>query len=195
MSTLSILAGVLFIIGFIPYIISILQKETKPAKATWIIWASLNIITILGMYYEHAINGQMLGAVGGAITVTLLSLRYGVPGWTKMDKFCLVGAIIGIALWQIFDNPTLGIVTSCIVAFIGSIPTFASAWENSGRENKFAWAIWWISCIFAIIAIPKWTLADAMPPFSFFIVDTIMVYLVLIRHYSTIRKLVKKIEK
>lgn len=64
--TLSVLAGLLFIAGFIPYIRAILRKETKPAKASWIIWASLDTITIAGMYAKDTVNGQILGAVIGA---------------------------------------------------------------------------------------------------------------------------------
>lgn len=195
MSIISIIAGVLFIIGFIPYIYTILKKETKPVRVSWIIWAILDIITLLGMYYEHAVNGQMLGAVIGSIAVTILSLKYGVPGWTKMDKFCLAGAIIGIALWQTFDNPKLGIIASCIAGFIGSVPTFASAWEDSSRENKFAWGVFWISCIFAVIAIPKRTLADAAAPLTFLAIESIMMFILFVRPYFIVGGIAKRIRR
>jgi hypothetical protein len=38
--TLSVIAGILFVAGFFPYIKAILKGETKPAKASWIIWAT-----------------------------------------------------------------------------------------------------------------------------------------------------------
>lgn len=179
--TLSVLAGLLYIIGFIPYIRAILRKETKPAKASWIIWASLNIIICAGMWAEHTVNGQILGAVIGALVVMALALRYGNPGWTKLDKLCLGGAVLGIALWQIFESPVLGMVTSLIVTFIGSIPTFVSAWTDPSRENKLTWTLFWVSGVCAIIAIPYWTLADAAQPIVYFAIDTIITGIVYIR--------------
>lgn len=65
-SVLSLLAGVLFVAGFVPYIRAIVRGQTKPAKASWIIWATLDTITIAGMYAKDAVNGQILGAVLGA---------------------------------------------------------------------------------------------------------------------------------
>lgn len=179
--TLSVLAGLLAIAGLVPYVRAILRKETKPAKATWIIWAILDTVTIAGMYVEDAVNGQILGAVIGAWVVVVLALKYGIPGWTKLDKFCLGGAVLGIALWYVFSNPTFGIMMALGVIFLGSIPTFASAWKDPSREDKLAWTILFVSCVCAVIAIPQWTLADAAPPITFFAIETVMMYILYVR--------------
>lgn len=180
----SVIAGLLAIAGFVPYIRAILRGETKPAKASWIIWAGLDTITIAGMYAKDALNGQIIGAVIGTWAVAVLVLKYGTPGWTRLDKFCLTGAALGIALWLLFGSPTLGIIISLGVIFIGSIPTFASAWKDPSRENKLTWAIFWVSCVFAGLAIPKWTLADAATPITFFTIETIMMYILYVRPRS-----------
>mgnify|MGYP000132529445 FL=1 len=182
--TLSILAGLLFVAAFVPYIRAILRKETKPAKASWIIWANLDTITLAGMFFKGTVNGQILGAVLGAWVVAALALKYGTPGWTKLDKFCLGGAVLGIVLWQVFSDPVFGIVTSLSVVFLGSIPTFTSAWKDPSRENKLAWTIFWVSCVCAVIAIPHWTLADAAQPITFFAIETIMMYILFVRPRS-----------
>ncbi len=183
---LSVIAGLLFIVGFVPYIYAIMRKGTKPAKASWIIWASLDSITITGMYFEDAVNGQITGAVVGAWVVVILALKHGTPGWTRLDKFCLIGAVLGIVLWQVFSNPVLGIMISLSVVFSGSIPTFVSAWKDPSREDKLAWTIFWISCVCAVIAIPQWTLADAAQPITFFVIETIMMFILYIRPRSLI---------
>ncbi len=175
-NALSIIAGFLFVLGFVPYIRAILRKETKPAKASWIIWASLDYLVLAGMIAEHTVNGQIVGAVVGASIVIGLALKYGTPGWTSLDKFCLGGAVLGIALWQMFSDPVLGILTACTVAFFGSIPTFVSAWKDPSREDKVAWTIFWVSCVCAVIAIPHWTVADAAQPITFFAIETIVTY-------------------
>lgn len=173
----STIAGLLFIVGFVPYILGIWRGETKPAKASWIIWATLDSITLAGMAVKGTMNGQILGAVIGAWVVVVLALRYGTPGWTKLDKFCLSGAVLGIILWQVFSSPSLGIATSLSVVFLGSFPTFVSAWHNPSQENKTAWTLFWLSCMAALIAIPAWTFADVAQPVVFTIIESTMMYL------------------
>ncbi len=175
---LSTIAGILFFLGFVPYIIAILKGYTKPAKASWVIWASLDTITLAGMYATGTINGQIIGAVAGVWVIVALAIKYGVPGWSTLDKCCLVGAVLGIVLWKLFSNPTLGIVTSQCVVFLGAIPTFVSTWKDPTQEDKVAWTIYWLSCVFAYVAIPRWTLEDAAQPITFLTIESIMMVLI-----------------
>ena len=179
----SVLAGVLFVVGFVPYIRAIFTGTTKPAKASWIIWASLDTITIAGMCAKHSLNGQIIGAVAGAWIVVALSVKYGTKGWTWLDEFCLIGAVLGVVLWKAFSNPTLGIVTSNSIVFLGSIPTFVSAFKDPTKEDKLGWTIFWLSCICAVVAIPKFTFDDAFQPIVFLSIETIMMFLLYIRPY------------
>lgn len=177
----SICGGIFAVAGFIPYIRAIILKETKPAKATWVIWVTLDTITFFGMYAKHALNGQMIGIEIGVWVVVVLAIKYGERGWTILDKSCLVGALVGIILWLAFDSPVLGIMMSLSIIFLGSIPTFASAWKDPSRENKLGWVIYWFSCVFTLAALPGWTLEDAAQPIIFFLIDTVMIYILFVR--------------
>jgi hypothetical protein len=108
-------------------------------------------------------------------------MKYGKSGWTIADKICLCGAIIGIIFWGIFNNPLLGVVISCSVNIIGSIPTFISTWIDPEAEDKLAWSIFWVSCIFTLLAMPKFTFEDTSQPISFFAVGTAMVFLLYLK--------------
>ena len=178
---LSTLSGVIFLVGFLPYIKAILKGETKPSKMSWLIWASLDVIALLAMYVQNSVNGQILGAVGGAFVVLVLAMKYGKPGWTKLDMFCLAGAVLGIMLWQTTSNPDFGILVSASTAFVGSIPTFVNAWKNPYQEDFMAWTIFWISCLLAMFAIPRYTIADAAQPIAFTAVETTMMIILVWR--------------
>jgi hypothetical protein len=183
---LSILSGILFVVAFIPYIIFILRsknssEEGKPIKATWLIWASLDTITLIGMIIGHSVNGQIIGAVSGAWIVFFLSLKYGKPGWTKIDKWCLGGAMIGIILLITIKNPAIGMSVSLTSVFLGSVPTFKSAWEKPERENKLAWFIYFLSSAIAVLAIPKWDIQNALQPFCFMVIETVMMFILFIK--------------
>ncbi len=177
----SMLGGIFAIAGFVPYIRAIMLKQTKPAKATWVIWATLDTITFFGMYAKHALNGQMIGIIAGVWIVVVLALKYGERGWTMLDKSCYCGALIGIILWVTFDSPVLGIMISLSIIFLGSIPTFVSAWKDPSKENKLGWGIFWFSCVFTLAALPGWTLEDAAQPIIFFLIETVMIYILFVR--------------
>jgi hypothetical protein len=133
------------------------------------------------MYFKDSVNGQIFGAACGAWVVASFAIKYGTAGWTILDKFCLVGAVVGIVLWQFFHDPIFGIMTSLAVVFLGSIPTFVSAWQDPSREDKWAWIIFEISCVCALFGVPKWTLADAAQPITFFVIETVMMFILFVR--------------
>ncbi|MFY9492899.1 MAG: hypothetical protein WAP55_00200 [Minisyncoccia bacterium] len=179
--TLSILSGIIWLAGYVPYIRAILKKEAQPVKASWIIWTILSIITLTGMFLEKAVNGLSVAVTIGDLSVLGLTIKYGIPGWTRLDKFCFAGATLGLALWFTFENPVLGIVTSQVIVVIGSIPTFASIWKDPSRENKLAWTLFWASCICAVLGIKRWAFADASQSVTFLTTETFIMYLLYIR--------------
>jgi len=187
---LSIIAGIVFIVGFAPYILFIWRTrhqpfgtpgKAEPMKSSWIIWLALDSITLSGMIAKHSVNGQIIGAVMGGWFVVILAMKYGKSGWTRLDVGCIVGAVLGIALWLTFKDPVMAIVTSLSVVFLASIPTFVSAWKNPAVENRTGWTIFWISCVVAMFAIPQWTLEDAAQPITFLAIQCIMMFLLYVR--------------
>ncbi len=177
----TILSGILFLIGFVPYALAIIRNQTQPAKASWIIWAVMDSITFFGMIAEKSLNGQMIGVIIGVWFIVGLAIWKGSGGWTRIDKFSLAGSAMSLALWAIFQNALLGLICISAVGFIGSFPTFASAWKDPSKENKLAWIIFWVSCVSATIAIPKWDIANALQPLTFLSIETIMMYILFIR--------------
>ena len=181
---LSVLSGGIFFLGFVPYIRAILRGEAKPAKASWLIWASLDTVTLAGMYASNTVNGQIVAATCGSWIIVFLALKQGVSGWSRLDKACLAGAALGIALWIAFSSPLLAILVSMSVVFLGSFPTFKSVWDDPGRENLLTWSCFLTSCIFSLLAVPQWSLANAAQPVVFFATNSIVVLLLLVRRHQ-----------
>jgi len=190
---MSLLSGVLAIAGYVPYIAAILRGPSRPSKATWLIWSLLDTIVLYGMVSKHVANGQIVGAMIGAWIVFALSLKYGTLGWKPLDRWCLGGTALGLILWYTFDSPMLGMMTSLCLMFIGSFPTFVSAWKNPGHENRLAWAIYLASCMSALIAVPAWNLENAAQPATFSSVSVIMMYILFTPRKRGMRNLDKEI--
>jgi hypothetical protein len=180
-TALSVLSGITFIVAFFPYIRAIAKKETSPRKATWLIWALGDWIILIGMIAKGAVNGLIIGAVLGATTTFLLSLKLGEPGWNQRDKVCISLSLIAIALWIYFGDSNFGIALSLIALWIAAWPTYVSAWENPANEDKKAWVIFNITNVLATLAIPHLTFAEVAPPVVFMLIDVPMLYILFVR--------------
>lgn len=179
----SITAGVLILVSYIPYIISIFRGLTKPTKSTWICILALDGLMLASMVAKDTVNGQIIGAWIGVWITLALSFRYGVPGWQKTDTICLVIAGIGALCWVIQKDAIFGMIGSTVGYFVSYVPTCLSAYKDPSREDGLAWFICFVSCIFALFAIPVWTFAYAIQPVSFFITEGAMVYLTCVRPF------------
>lgn len=177
----SYFGGALFLISFVPYIHAIIRGTTRPCKATWIIWGILDVITLLGMYAEGALNVQIVSTTCCALIVATLSMKYGISGWSKLDISCIIGSLFGLLLWWYFNSAMIGIMVSLLVGAIGSFSTFASAWHDPTIEDRSAWTIYWFSCVSALLAIPTWTVQDVAAPLVYLWIESVMMYILWFR--------------
>lgn len=175
------IAGVLILVAVGVYIVAIVRKTTRPAKATWIIWTVLSFLTAGGMFQSGTLNGQMVAVVAGDVVVVVLALIYGIPGWNTLDKLSLAGAGIGLAFWVATSNPLYAIVISLSINFIGAIPTVVKTWKYPDQESPTTWVLVGISSTLQSIAIPAWTTADAAQPLSYLVIQGALLFLIFVR--------------
>lgn len=136
-------AGVIAALATIPYVRSILRGETKPNRASWLIWAVVNWSLVFSYHFSGATTTIWLNIVYVFTTTTifLLSIKRGVGGYTFLDIVCLIGAAIGLLLWWITDNPATAVYLNVLVDAVGFIPTLRKAYLEPQTENKLAWGI------------------------------------------------------
>jgi len=175
------LAGIISLSAFFPYILSILRRETKPNRASWIIWAIVSSIIALS-YRDVGASYAFLAPVGyvvGSIIVLILSIRNGVGGWTPFDRLCLIGAAFSLLLWRIFNSPISALLVNLFINFLGTLPTIRKAWYQPETESKIAWVLFSSGTIVNLFAIEKWTFSMAVYPISMVFIVGIVVILVL----------------
>lgn len=177
---IGIIAGVLAIGGYIPYIYSILAGKTQPNRATWFIW------TIVGglLAFSYIAEGDQhsiwlpLGYFVGPLMVALLSLRYGYAEWTKLDTICIVAAIISVIPWILSDNATLTLLINVIIDSTGAIPTLVKTFREPETEDLTAWLIFFIANTLQLFAISMWNLAALYPIYLFFLAGAMVAFIV-----------------
>jgi hypothetical protein len=151
---LGYLAGLAAISAYAPYILSILRKETRPSRSTWIIWTVASLV-LLSSYFSVGARGTIwlpLAYAIGTIIVMLLSLRFGEGGWSKFDKICFTSSFLSLMLWWIFDSPLLALLLNLSIDVIGSFPTMKKVKRDPKSENKLGWTLFFVGVVLNLLS-------------------------------------------
>lgn len=174
---LGIIAGILSLVGFVPYIVSILQNKTHPNEASWIIWTVVGALLALTYYADGDPNAIWLpfSYFIGPFIVAILSLHYGYSKWSMLDKTCLVAAVISIIPWLLSDNATMTLLINVLIDGAGAIPTLIKSYLKPETEDLTAWVIFFIANTIELFAIKTWNLSATYPLYLFFLVGIIVI--------------------
>lgn len=153
-----IVAGILSVFAFLPYIIDTLKFRTRPSRSTWMIWSVLASISFFSQLAEGATDSLWFAGVqtGGTIIIFLLSLHYGVGSLLdRFDFLVIICSVIGLWLWYTTHNAVYALAISITISILGGLLTLIKAYRWPGSETNFTWVVSFVAAIFAIISIGK----------------------------------------
>lgn len=163
---IGIVAGLIDFISFAPYIRSIVKGQTKPERASFAIWTTSSLL-LLASYFASGARDTiwfLLSYSVMQVVVLFLSYKYGMGGFNKLDIVCIVGALLGLTLWIVTDNPLTAVLLNLVVDVIGFIPTIKKIYFLPETENKLSWSMAAIASLLNLLAINKWTFGIAVYP-------------------------------
>ncbi|HTM64149.1 MAG TPA: hypothetical protein VL360_06565 [Gammaproteobacteria bacterium] len=177
---IGIIAGILAITGYVPYIYSILFGNTRPNRATWMIW------TIVGglLAFSYIAEGDQhsiwlpLGYFVGPLITAILSIRYGYAQWTKLDTICIVAAVISIIPWILSSNASATLVINVIIDSTGAIPTLVKTYREPETEDLSGWIVFFIANTLQLFAISMWNIAAIYPIYLFLLAGAMVVFII-----------------
>ncbi len=178
---LGLLAGIISLLGFVPYCIAIVQGRTKPNQATWFIWSLVGIM-LAGSYWASGATQTLwapLSYVIGPIITTTLAMRYGEGAWSRFDRLCILGAFISLILWVLLRSPQVALVINLIIDLFGALPTIRNAWHRPQDEDLTSWLIFTVGNALNVLAIDRWTWEIASYPLYITFANAIVLSLLL----------------
>lgn len=158
--TLFALAGLLSNIAFLPYLIDLFKKRTKPHIYTWFIW----LITQGTATLAALEGGAGLGILGLAVgmifvtTVFVLSFWYGTKNITRFDTAALVVALAAILVWWGLKQPVLAVLLVSLIDGVGYMPTFRKSYTEPWSETVSSWAIFAGGNVASLLALESYNL-------------------------------------
>jgi len=173
-----ILAGILSIAGYVPYIIGILQGTTRPNRATWLIWALVG--GLLAFSYMQSGDAHSiwlpLGYFVGPFVTMILAFRYGYVAWSRLDTVCVVAALLSLIPWIFSHNPLMTLMINVVIDATGAIPTLIKTYQEPETEDFWAWLIFFAANTIELFAIETWNLASVYPVYLFFLAGFITLF-------------------
>jgi hypothetical protein len=166
-----LIAGILALAAFVPYIIAILRGSTRPNRATWFIWTVVGLLLATSYYSSGARHTLWAAAsyVVGPFVVAVLSIKFGEGGWTWFDRLCLLGAGASVPLWWLSGSPLVALVINLVIDTLGTLPTIRKSYYNPQREDRTAWALGLAGATVNLFAIEAWSFEIAAYPIYMFL--------------------------
>jgi len=171
----------LFSVGaYWPYAKSVWQSKSRPTVSTWLSWWIMDLAILAGMYFKDAVAIQMVAyVIGCGIVIGACILRRANLGWKRIDTICMLLVMAAIGLWAVSGDANFAIIMSLIAICIGCVPLFFNVLEAPEREPMLPWALITTGGFFGVAAIPHYTVADALTPIVFFVVQVTFTLLIM----------------
>lgn len=176
-----IVAGIISLAGFIPYVWDILAGRTVPSWSTWLIWTIVGAM-LCATYWGSGARETLWVAVSyvaGPLLVFMLSLRFGTGGTSRLDMICFVLAGVSALLWAVTRKPLLSLALNIGIDLIGAVPTIRKARVAPESESLPAWSLFLAAATLNLVSVQEWAPGPLSYPLYLFAVSATMMALLL----------------
>jgi hypothetical protein len=156
--TFAILSGVIVLLAGPPYLIDIFKGKTKPQRTAWFIWTVLGVVAFvsqIGLKAHWSLVYVGLNALGNLI-VFLLSFKYGVGGWKKLDFVALAIAAAGVGVSLIAKDPLFALFGVIVADFAGTVLTLYKTFLMPSSETSITWIFFGTSSLLGALSVGAW---------------------------------------
>jgi len=180
----STIAIVLTFIGYVPYIRSILKKQTKPHIYSWFVW-TLDGFIIFGLQITHgAGTGSYVAFAAGLLAFAVLILTLfnkGKRDITFSDTVFMVLALVALVIWLIAKQPLLSAILIMTVDVFGFFPTIRKTWNKPYSENIYFYLINTVRFGFGLAALQQYSVITILYPLVWVIGNGLFCLMLLVR--------------
>lgn len=164
MHPLAILGGVIALGSHLFWIWDILKDRIHMNLATWVVWASMDITTLLvsiaaGAPAPFLVTGY---AIGASLVVIAL-LTKGSWQWGFLETACTLISLSCLVLWY-FEGPVVALILLVTGKYIGGIPSLKQAYRSPEPRQSPIWFLGMLGASTNIIVENSWTIAQSLLP-------------------------------
>jgi len=187
----AIIAAIVGIGAFLPYLVTVVFGNTRPHSLTWLIWAITQGVGVSAIWYGGGGYGAISLTIGWflVVTVFLISLKKGTRSVTRNDLIIFILALIAVVIWIFMDSPFIAVLMVTVIDLLGYIPTFRKSYASPWDENTLSWDMFAAANLFSILALGEynfltWGYLAAMMIAN----SSLHIYLIIRRHRVSLAK-------
>ena len=180
---ITILASLLGLYAFYPYIRDTLRGKTHPHVFSWVVWGLLMIIAFFAQVSEGAGPAAAVTGIFALLNlvVVALALRHGERAITRSDWVMLVTALLAIPLWLATKNPVWSVILISMIDVVAFIPTFRKSWGKPGEEILQTYILCGASFALSLLVVEAVSLSTILYPATLMATNAVFVAMVVLR--------------
>ena len=175
-------AGIVSIVGIIPYLRDIFRGTTKPERASWFIWSVLGGIAFFSQYAKGATDSLWMTGAQTLIVIVvfLLATRYGMGGFARRDIFALCAAAVGLVLWYFTQEAAVALFIVIFIDAIGSLLTAIKSYAAPHTETLITWICAGVAGVFGMLAVGEGNWGLLAYPLFIFAANAIITFAIML---------------
>ncbi len=184
---LSVIAIILAVVAYIPYIRDVLKGKTKPHIYSWFVWGFVTIIRFALQIKGGGGPGAYVTLSAGIISfiIFFLGLKGGKKDITTSDTVFFVLALIATAIWVFAKQPTLSVILLVTIDLLGFVPTIRKSWNKPNEETLFTWSLNGFRHGLSVLALSHYNILTVLYPAIWAIANTLFSLMLVIRRKQT----------
>lgn len=189
--TISIIAIILTIVGYVPYIRDILLKKTSPHIFSWFIWSIITGV-IFALQISHGAGVGSLVTLMVAIisgVIFFLGLKSGNKNIKTVDIIFLIFALLAIPLWLVVKQPLLSIILLTIIDMLAFAPTVRKSWGDPYSETLSLYVFAAIRHGLGIVALFEYNFITSLFPVSWVVANSLFVIMLVYKRREAKRRI------
>lgn len=150
---LSVFAGLLGFLAYLPYMRDVMAGRVKPARASRIMFVLLMVVALLqqraaGSGWTLAVTA---GELAGSVALLGVSIKRGIGGLGKLDMWCYALLALSMDLWLITNNASLALHLTVLADLIAFMPTLVKTWRMPSSETPLFYVMGVVAPVLNVI--------------------------------------------
>ena len=170
------ISNILVFSSYLTYEWAMIKGKAKPHRTTRFVLLIINTLGFLSLYAQgDRVVVWFLGICAiQSLVMFLMSFKYGMGGWARVDIASLVIAIFGIVLWRVTDNPALALYAAVTADFAGMVPALLKTYRFPDTEYYLSYVFDLSAILLTGLAIRNGGLNEYLYPVYLLLVNGIM---------------------
>ncbi len=182
-SIISIVAVILTIVGYAPYIRDIFRRKTVPHTFTFFIWGFASLITYALQVVGGAGVGSWVTLAASLICIFIffLGLKYGNKEIARSDVVFFLLSLIALFLWLVVKQPVASVILIVLVDILGFAPTVRKSWNKPYSETLFTYELCVVRHGLSVFALQQFNTLTLLYPIVWTLANLVFSVILILR--------------